>query len=46
MFKRIDYIYSRGMMPTYVRLFAVIKPMLQDAPFDHAGIVATFGGDG
>ena len=45
LFKRIDYIYSRGMMPTSVRLFAMIKPMLQDAPSDHAGIVATFGGE-
>jgi hypothetical protein len=43
LFKRIDYIYSRGLTPTDVRLFATITPMLQDAPSDHAGIVATFG---
>jgi hypothetical protein len=44
LFKRIDYIYSRGLTPTDVRLFAMITPMLQDAPSDHAGIVAAFGG--
>jgi hypothetical protein len=44
LFKRIDYVYSRGWTPTDVRLFATITPMLQDAPSDHAGIVATFGG--
>jgi endonuclease/exonuclease/phosphatase family metal-dependent hydrolase len=44
LFKRIDYIYSRGLTPTEVRLFATITPMVQDAPSDHAGIVATFGG--
>lgn len=44
LFKRIDYIYSRGLTPTDVRLFALITPMVQDAPSDHAGIVATFGG--
>jgi hypothetical protein len=45
LFKRIDYIYSRGLTPTDVRLFAMITPMVQDAPSDHAGIVATFGGE-
>jgi hypothetical protein len=44
LFKRIDYIYSRGLVPTDVRLFAMITPMVQDAPSDHAGIIATFGG--
>ena len=43
LFKRIDYIYSLGFAPTDVRLFAMITPMVQDAPSDHAGIVATFG---
>ena len=43
LFKRIDYIYSRGLTPTDVRLFAMITPMLQDAPSDHAGIIATLG---
>jgi hypothetical protein len=43
LFKRIDYIYSRGLQPTDVRLFAMITPMVEDAPSDHAGIVATFG---
>jgi hypothetical protein len=42
LFKRIDYIYARGYTPTDVRLFAMIKPMEEDAPSDHAGIVATF----
>jgi endonuclease/exonuclease/phosphatase family metal-dependent hydrolase len=42
LFKRIDYIYSRGIKPIDVRLFAMIKPMEEDAPSDHAGIVATF----
>jgi hypothetical protein len=45
LFKRIDYIYSRGFTPTDVRLFAMITPMLQDAPSDHAGIVVAFGGE-
>ena len=45
LFKRIDYIYSRGIAPTDVKLFAMITPMVQDAPSDHAGIVATFGDD-
>lgn len=44
LFKRIDYIYSRGIPPTEVRLFAMITPMVEDAPSDHAGIIATFGG--
>lgn len=44
LFKRIDYIYSRGLSPTAVSLFAMITPMAQDAPSDHAGIVAAFGG--
>ena len=44
LFKRIDYIYSRGLSPTDVSLFAMIKPMEEDAPSDHAGIVATFAG--
>jgi len=42
LFKRIDYIYSRGYKATDVRLFAIIKPMEQDAPSDHAGIMAKF----
>jgi len=41
LFKRIDYIYSRGFTPIDVRLFATITPMEQDAPSDHAGIIAT-----
>ena len=45
LFKRIDYIYSLGFAPTDVRLFAMITPMVQDAPSDHAGIVAAFGRD-
>jgi hypothetical protein len=44
LFKRIDYIYSRGLAPTDVSLFAMITPMAQDAPSDHAGIVAAFAG--
>ncbi len=44
LFKRIDYIYSRGIQPIDVRLFALITPMVQDAPSDHAGITATFRG--
>jgi Endonuclease/Exonuclease/phosphatase family len=44
LFKRIDYVYAQGFAPTDVRLFAMITPMVQDAPSDHAGIVATFGG--
>jgi hypothetical protein len=42
LFKRIDYIYARGYTPTDVRLFALINPMEEDAPSDHAGIIATF----
>jgi hypothetical protein len=42
LFKRIDYLYSRGYTPTDVRLFAMIKPMEEDAPSDHAGIIGTF----
>jgi len=44
LFKRIDYIYSRGLAPTAVSLFAMITPMAEDAPSDHAGIVAAFAG--
>ena len=42
LFKRIDYVYVRGHRPTDVALFALIQPWLEDAPSDHAGIVATF----
>jgi endonuclease/exonuclease/phosphatase family metal-dependent hydrolase len=45
LFKRIDYIYARGFTPTDVRLFATITPMEQDAPSDHAGIIATLRTD-
>jgi len=44
LFKRIDYVYARGLTPTDVHLFATIKPMVEDAPSDHAGIVVSFGG--
>jgi hypothetical protein len=43
LFKRIDYVYSRGLRPTDVRLFAMITPMVEDAPSDHAGIIVSFG---
>ena len=46
LFKRIDYIYTRGYKPTDVRLFATIKPMEEDAPSDHAGIIATLRDEG
>jgi len=42
LFKRIDYVYALGYTPTDVRLFAMIKPMEEDAPSDHAGIIGTF----
>jgi exonuclease III len=45
LFKRIDYIYARGYTPTDVRLFATIRPMEEDAPSDHAGIIATLRSD-
>src|SRR5262245_4682453 len=45
LFKRIDYIYTRGFTPTDVGLFATITPMAEDAPSDHAGIVATLRPD-
>ena len=41
LFKRIDYIMTRGYAPVAVDRWAMINPGVEDAPSDHAGIVAT-----
>jgi endonuclease/exonuclease/phosphatase family metal-dependent hydrolase len=41
LFKRIDYVMARGYTPATIDRWAMIDPGVEDAPSDHAGIVAT-----
>jgi Endonuclease/Exonuclease/phosphatase family len=41
LFKRIDYVMTRGFLPAAVDRWAMIDPATEDAPSDHAGIIAT-----
>ena len=41
LFKRIDYIMSRGFAATDMSRWAMINAGTEDAPSDHAGVVAT-----
>ena len=42
LFKRVDYVYSKGFVPVDVSLFGMIGPGVEDAPSDHAGILVTY----
>jgi endonuclease/exonuclease/phosphatase family metal-dependent hydrolase len=41
LYKRIDYVFSKGLQPRAVTRFAQVPPGA-DAPSDHAGLVAEF----
>lgn len=40
LFKRIDYVMTRGFAPVSIDRWAMIDPGTEDAPSDHAGITA------
>lgn len=46
LFKRIDYVYSRGIPASAIGRFGMVTPWTEDAPSDHAGLIASFGGGG